>query len=248
MAAKKSFMMNEILKESIDATLSNNFKSQDLQKTHQRLYDDLIKISQTIIHDECVKTGAIRDVFDGDLLKKHFAKGQPNCKFEKEFLEKTYKEPNVFITESFQKHVFDAQTGNKTFPQETHQKSTAPFQLSHQLKHNIQFCKSILQPTSTDFIHNPVHSPSIHPYYQRLYFLSLNHPSINFLPHIHLYQHLQSQPYPFKKRRILFNQSQIQQLQKIFRRQKYLSSSERNEVSSFIGLSPTQVCRVVHVC
>ncbi|ESN95289.1 hypothetical protein HELRODRAFT_148584, partial [Helobdella robusta] len=44
-----------------------------------------------------------------------------------------------------------------------------------------------------------------------------------------------------RKRRILFNQLQIHQLEKIFRRQKYLSAAERDQLSSMIGLSPTQV-------
>lgn len=46
-----------------------------------------------------------------------------------------------------------------------------------------------------------------------------------------------------RKRRILFTQSQIYELERQFRRHRYLSASERERLASNVGLSPTQVRR-----
>src|SRR6218665_193075 len=44
-----------------------------------------------------------------------------------------------------------------------------------------------------------------------------------------------------RKRRILFTQVQIYELEKRFKQQRYLSAPERDQLASCIGLSPTQV-------
>lgn len=44
-----------------------------------------------------------------------------------------------------------------------------------------------------------------------------------------------------RKRRILFSQAQIYELERRFRQQKYLSAPEREHLANFIGLTPTQV-------
>jgi len=44
-----------------------------------------------------------------------------------------------------------------------------------------------------------------------------------------------------RKRRILFSQTQIFELERRFKQQKYLSAPEREHLSNLIGLSPTQV-------
>lgn len=44
-----------------------------------------------------------------------------------------------------------------------------------------------------------------------------------------------------RKRRILFTQAQIYELERRFKQQKYLSAPEREHLSSMIGLTPTQV-------
>ena len=44
-----------------------------------------------------------------------------------------------------------------------------------------------------------------------------------------------------RKRRILFTQTQIYELERHFRRQRYLSAPEREHLASVVGLSPTQV-------
>jgi len=44
-----------------------------------------------------------------------------------------------------------------------------------------------------------------------------------------------------RKRRILFTQTQIYELERNFRRQRYLSAPEREHLASVVGLSPTQV-------
>ena len=44
-----------------------------------------------------------------------------------------------------------------------------------------------------------------------------------------------------RKRRILFTQAQIYELERRFKQQKYLSAPEREHLASVIGLSPTQV-------
>uniref|UniRef100_A0A7E4SQP9 NK2 2 n=2 Tax=Echinococcus granulosus TaxID=6210 RepID=A0A7E4SQP9_ECHGR len=43
------------------------------------------------------------------------------------------------------------------------------------------------------------------------------------------------------KRRVLFNKFQISQLEKRFRKQRYLTAQERQELAHTIGLTPTQV-------
>jgi len=44
-----------------------------------------------------------------------------------------------------------------------------------------------------------------------------------------------------RKRRILFTQAQIYELERRFRQQRYLSAAEREQLASFVGLSSTQV-------
>lgn len=44
-----------------------------------------------------------------------------------------------------------------------------------------------------------------------------------------------------RKRRVLFSQMQINELEKRFKQQKYLSAPERDQLATYIGLSPTQV-------
>ena len=44
-----------------------------------------------------------------------------------------------------------------------------------------------------------------------------------------------------RKRRILFTQTQIYELERHFRRQRYLSAPEREHLASLVGLSATQV-------
>ena len=52
---------------------------------------------------------------------------------------------------------------------------------------------------------------------------------------------MQQQQQQRRKRRILFTQSQIYELERHFRRQRYLSAPEREHLASVVGLSPTQV-------
>ena len=47
------------------------------------------------------------------------------------------------------------------------------------------------------------------------------------------------------RRRVLFNKFQITQLEKCFRKQRYLSAQEREELAQSIGLTSTQVCRII---
>jgi homeobox protein Nkx-2.1 len=44
-----------------------------------------------------------------------------------------------------------------------------------------------------------------------------------------------------RKRRILFSQAQIYELERRFKGQKYLSAPEREHMAQMIGLTPTQV-------
>ncbi len=44
-----------------------------------------------------------------------------------------------------------------------------------------------------------------------------------------------------RKRRVLFNQTQVYELERRFRQQKYLSAPEREQLASAINLTPTQV-------
>lgn len=44
-----------------------------------------------------------------------------------------------------------------------------------------------------------------------------------------------------RKRRVLFSQAQVYELERRFKQQKYLSAPEREQLASIIGLSPTQV-------
>lgn len=48
-------------------------------------------------------------------------------------------------------------------------------------------------------------------------------------------------PITRRKRRILFSQAQVYELERRFKQQKYLSAPEREHLASMIGLSPTQV-------
>ena len=52
---------------------------------------------------------------------------------------------------------------------------------------------------------------------------------------------MQQQQQQRRKRRILFTQTQIYELERQFRRQRYLSAPEREHLASVVGLSPTQV-------
>ena len=45
-----------------------------------------------------------------------------------------------------------------------------------------------------------------------------------------------------RKRRILFNQGQIYELERRFKQQKYLSAPERENLANALQLTPTQVC------
>ncbi|ESO94204.1 hypothetical protein LOTGIDRAFT_79360, partial [Lottia gigantea] len=44
-----------------------------------------------------------------------------------------------------------------------------------------------------------------------------------------------------RKRRVLFSQAQVYELERRFKQQKYLSAPEREHLSSMINLTPTQV-------
>ncbi|XP_023931534.1 homeobox protein XENK-2 [Lingula anatina] len=48
-------------------------------------------------------------------------------------------------------------------------------------------------------------------------------------------------PISRRKRRILFSQAQVYELERRFKQQKYLSAPEREHLASMIGLTPTQV-------
>jgi hypothetical protein len=50
--------------------------------------------------------------------------------------------------------------------------------------------------------------------------------------------------YPYqskRKRRVLFSQQQVYELEKRFKTQKYLSAQEREHMANYLGLTPTQV-------
>ena len=51
-----------------------------------------------------------------------------------------------------------------------------------------------------------------------------------------------------KKPRILFSQSQVMELEKKFKEQKYLSASERDQIASKLNLTPTQVNALTKFC
>jgi len=54
--------------------------------------------------------------------------------------------------------------------------------------------------------------------------------------------HHQTNTKPIRKKpRILFSQSQVMELEKKFKEQKYLSASERDQMASKLSLTPTQV-------
>ena len=46
---------------------------------------------------------------------------------------------------------------------------------------------------------------------------------------------------PHKKRRVLFTQTQVYELEKAFRRQRYLSAPEREELARVLDMTPTQI-------
>ena len=46
---------------------------------------------------------------------------------------------------------------------------------------------------------------------------------------------------PHKKRRVLFTQGQVYELEKVFRRQRYLSAPEREELARGLDMTPTQI-------
>lgn len=53
-----------------------------------------------------------------------------------------------------------------------------------------------------------------------------------------------SMPFPLsqrRKRRVLFTQAQVYELERRFKQQKYLSAPEREHLASIINLTPTQV-------
>jgi len=58
--------------------------------------------------------------------------------------------------------------------------------------------------------------------------------------------YLMQQQQQRRKRRILFTQTQIYELERHFRRQRYLSAPEREHLASVVGLSPTQVYVGLH--
>lgn len=49
-----------------------------------------------------------------------------------------------------------------------------------------------------------------------------------------------------RKRRVLFTQAQVYELERRFKQQKYLSAPEREHLASIIHLTPTQVCVTFH--
>ena len=49
---------------------------------------------------------------------------------------------------------------------------------------------------------------------------------------------------PRRKRRVLFSQAQVYELERRFKQQKYLSAPEREHLASMIHLTPTQVSYV----
>lgn len=49
------------------------------------------------------------------------------------------------------------------------------------------------------------------------------------------------QPQSLKKRRVLFTQGQVCELEKAFRRQRYLSAPEREELARVLHMTPTQI-------
>lgn len=48
-----------------------------------------------------------------------------------------------------------------------------------------------------------------------------------------------------RKRRVLFTQAQVYELERRFKQQKYLSAPEREHLASLIHLTPTQVCSYI---
>lgn len=70
-----------------------------------------------------------------------------------------------------------------------------------------------------------------------------NHHHNNSYTHHHHGHHLSSQ-YPYqskRKRRVLFSQAQVYELEKRFKMQKYLSAQEREMLASGLNLTPTQI-------
>lgn len=59
--------------------------------------------------------------------------------------------------------------------------------------------------------------------------LNLNYGNFNF------------EPTNKRKRRVLFNQQQVMELEKQFKQKKYLNAQEREALADAIGLKPTQV-------
>jgi hypothetical protein len=50
-----------------------------------------------------------------------------------------------------------------------------------------------------------------------------------------------------RRRRILFTQAQIYELERRFKQQRYLSAPEREHLATVIGLTPTQVYTLRHI-
>jgi hypothetical protein len=51
-----------------------------------------------------------------------------------------------------------------------------------------------------------------------------------------------------RKRRVLFSQQQVCELEKMFRQKKYLNAPERESLAQAIGLKPTQVNNLKIIC
>merc|ERR550539_1457890 len=54
-------------------------------------------------------------------------------------------------------------------------------------------------------------------------------------------QHIQFPLSQRRKRRVLFTQAQVYELERRFKQQKYLSAPEREHLASLIHLTPTQI-------
>lgn len=71
-------------------------------------------------------------------------------------------------------------------------------------------------------------------------------PPVNPMPPLTAYDqttrpHMQLPLSQRRKRRVLFSQAQVYELERRFKQQKYLSAPEREQLASVIGLTPTQV-------
>lgn len=79
-------------------------------------------------------------------------------------------------------------------------------------------------------------------YYQQQQFQNLSHPELNFpMQSSTLVKEDKNAPRKIKKSRVLFSQWQINELEKLFKKQKYVTSNEREIVSKRLRLNPNQV-------